>query len=134
MIPIVQQNEPKWIKTYNLTAYQFDMIRSKKLNYVEIKTIEQAESKWLIIHIFYLLLSNSNKTCKNGSKMTKNVPETTLFDIILLLKKAVVSYVKLICWPDSNLIQVKSTKINILLFPNNYFQSNNLPKLNLNTQ
>ena len=53
---------------------------SKQINYLVY--IRKLESKQIIIHIFYFLMSKIKKSCKNESKMTKNYHYSTLFDII----------------------------------------------------
>ena len=79
-------------------------------------------------------MSNSAKTCKNGSKMTKNVPKCKLLDSVcpylplLKFKKGIC-----ILWETNRMacfdpIRVSNNKMNNIYFQKNS-QSNNSPKL-----
>ena len=58
--------------------------KSNQLNYLALTG--KVNIKQIIIKFFYLFVSNSAKTCKNGSKKTKNANYLTLFDKIDLKK------------------------------------------------
>ena len=53
---------------------------SKQINYLVY--IRKLETKQIIIHIFYFLMSKIKKSCKNESKMTIIQHCLTLFNII----------------------------------------------------
>ena len=84
--------------------------------------------------IFYLLGRIVQKTCQNGSNMSKNIPKYPIFDIIWLYS-TLFDFKKGICflykwsslfWPDLGTEYWKKYQIFLIKFP----QLNNLPKLN----
>ena len=117
------------------------MICPKKLNNLEYQWIktnklfgldQKSQIKMHKYIVFYLLLSNiAEKTSKDGFKMTKNVSKCPLFDICwhyLNLKKVFVWHAKRIGWPDSIRLVHRIPK-QIPNFLNNFFHTNNVPKL-----
>ena len=106
VIRIIKQIEMKRIKTNNSTWFpiisriMLNTDESKQINY--LAKIWKVNSKQIIICFFIGQCRIVQKTCKNGSKITKNAPKGPLFISIwhyLTLKKVFVSLTKRMGWP-----------------------------------